>query len=153
MAVTVWELFEVWGMLSSCICSTLVSLCAMKGIPIGPLAQWVNDLIYYLTPFFCLVNWDMHYPSSACRGTDLSSGRLLYIHTLLKLRNTYCPSVESQPSNPSARVRFAAGTLILTSILGRECVLCLCFVICCHWRKPWCCADHTFREACPYVSA
>ena len=38
MAVTVWELLGM-GMLSSCICSTLVSVCAMKGIPIGPLAQ------------------------------------------------------------------------------------------------------------------
>ena len=27
----------------------------------------------------------MHYPGSACRGTDLPSGRLLYIHTLLLL--------------------------------------------------------------------
>ena len=43
-------------MLSSCICSTLVSVCAMKGIPIGPLAQCGKDLTYYLTPFFCLVN-------------------------------------------------------------------------------------------------
>ena len=43
----------------------------MKGIPIGPLAQWGKDLTYYLTPFFCLVNWDMYNPGSACRGTDL----------------------------------------------------------------------------------
>ena len=53
----------------------------MKGIPIGPLAQWGKDLTYYFTPFFCLVNWDMHNPGSACRGTDLPSGRLLYIRT------------------------------------------------------------------------
>ena len=35
------SLGAIWGMgmLSSCICSTLVSVCAMKGIPIGPLAQ------------------------------------------------------------------------------------------------------------------
>ena len=72
-----------YGMLSSCICNTLVSVCAMKGIPIGPLAQWGKHLTYYLTPFFCLVNWGMHYPGSACRGTDLPSGRLLYIHTHL----------------------------------------------------------------------
>ena len=72
-----------YGMFSSCICSTLVSVCAMKGIPIGPLAQWGKDLTYYLTPFFCLVNWDMHYPGSACRGTDLPLGRLLYILTLI----------------------------------------------------------------------
>ena len=52
------------GMLSCCICSTLVSVCARKGISIGPLAQWGKDLTYYLTSFFCLVNWDMHYPGS-----------------------------------------------------------------------------------------
>ena len=48
----------IWGMgmLSSCICSTQVSVCAIKGIPIGPLAQRGKDLTYYLTPFFCLVN-------------------------------------------------------------------------------------------------
>ena len=63
-------------MLSSCICSTLVSVCAMKGIPIGPLAQWGKDLTYYLTPFFCLVNWDMYCPGKQsdewcvlCRAT------------------------------------------------------------------------------------
>ena len=35
------SLGAIWGMgmLSSCICSTLMSVCAMKGIPIGPLAQ------------------------------------------------------------------------------------------------------------------
>ena len=35
------ELGAIWGMgmLSSCICSTLVSVCTMKGITIGPLAQ------------------------------------------------------------------------------------------------------------------
>ena len=43
---------------------------------------WGKDLTYYLTSFFCLVNWDMHYPGSACRGTDLPSGRIFYIHTL-----------------------------------------------------------------------
>ena len=69
-----------YGVLGSCICSTLVSVHAMKGIPIGPLARWGKDLTYYLTPFICQVNWDMHYPGSACRGTDLPSGRLLYIH-------------------------------------------------------------------------
>ena len=72
-----------YGMLGSCICSTLVSVCAMKGIPIGPLAQWGKDLAYYLTLLFCLVNRDMHYPGSACRGTDLPSGRLLYLHICL----------------------------------------------------------------------
>ena len=66
-------------MLSSCICGTLVSVCAMKSIPLGPVAQWGKDLTYYLTPFFCLVNWDMHYPGSVCRGGDLPLGRLLYI--------------------------------------------------------------------------
>ena len=65
----------------SCICSPLVSVWAMKGIPIGPLAQWGKDLTYYLTPFFCLVNWDMYYPGSACRGTDLPPARILYILT------------------------------------------------------------------------
>ena len=31
----------IWGMgmFSSCICSTLVSVCVMKGIPIGPQTQ------------------------------------------------------------------------------------------------------------------
>ena len=35
------SLGAIWGMgmLSSCICSTLMSVCAMKDIPIGPLAQ------------------------------------------------------------------------------------------------------------------
>ena len=77
------SLGAIWGMgmLSSCICSTLVSVCAMKGIPIGPLAQWEKDLTYYLTPFFCLVNCDMYYLRSACRGKDLPPGRILYIHT------------------------------------------------------------------------
>ena len=35
MAVTVWELFGLWGCLVVVFCSTLVSVCAMKGIPIG----------------------------------------------------------------------------------------------------------------------
>ena len=51
----------------------------MKGIPIGPLAQWGKDLTYCLTPFFCLVNWDRYYPGSACWGTDLRPGRILSI--------------------------------------------------------------------------
>ena len=77
------SLGAIWcvGMLSSCICSSLVSVCAMEGIPIGPLAQWGKDLTYYLTPSFCLVNWGMYYPGSACRGTDLPPGRILYTHT------------------------------------------------------------------------
>ena len=82
------SLGAIWGvgMLSSCICSTLVFVCAMKGIPIGPLAQWEKELTYYLTPFFCLVNWDMYYPGSACRATDLPPGRIFYTHTIyLKL--------------------------------------------------------------------
>ena len=71
----------VMGMLSSCICSTLMSVCAMKGIRIGLLALWGKDLTYYLTPFFCLVNRDMYYPDSACRGMDVLPGKILYIHT------------------------------------------------------------------------
>ena len=81
-------------MLRSCTYGTLASMCAMKGIPIEPLAQWRKDLTYYLTPsFFCLVNWDMHYPGSAYRGTDLPSGRLLYVHTyevLLTISDLRC---------------------------------------------------------------
>ena len=61
--------FLRYGMLSSCICSTLMSVCAMKGIPKGPLAQWGKDLTYYLTPFFCLVNWDMYYPDNRTHYT------------------------------------------------------------------------------------
>ena len=62
--------------------AALLCLCVQwKVFPIGPLAQWRKDLTYYLTPFFCLVNWDMHYPGSTCQGTDLLSGRSLYIHT------------------------------------------------------------------------
>ena len=82
MTLTVWELFEVgYGMLSSCICSTLVSACAMKGIPIGPLAQWGKDLTYYLTPFFCLVNeicttLVVHVEGHTCRRADYFT----YIH-------------------------------------------------------------------------
>ena len=76
------SLGAIWSMgkLSSCICSTLVSVCAMKGIPIEPLAQWRKELAYYLTPLLCLVNWDMYYPGGACRGKDLPPGRILYIH-------------------------------------------------------------------------
>ena len=39
------------GMLSSCIYGTLASVCAMKGIPIEPLAQRGKELAYYLTSF------------------------------------------------------------------------------------------------------
>ena len=42
-------------MLSSCICSTLVSVCAMNGIPTGSVRKGL-DILYYLTPFICLVN-------------------------------------------------------------------------------------------------
>ena len=61
----------------------------MKGNPIGPLAQWGKDLTYYHSfhlssklryVLFCLVNWDMYYLDSACRGSDLPPGRILYIH-------------------------------------------------------------------------
>ena len=85
------SLGAIWGtvMLSSCICSTLVSACAMKGIPIEPLAQWGKDLTYYLTPFFCLVNWDMYCSGSTCRGTDLPPGRILYIHTYISAIGFY----------------------------------------------------------------
>ena len=45
------SLGTIWcmGMLRRCICSTLVSVCAMKGIPIAPLVQWGTDvcLVYY----------------------------------------------------------------------------------------------------------
>ena len=76
----------IWGMgmLNSGICSSLVPVCAMKGVPIGPLAQSGKDLIYYLTPFSCLVNWDMYCPGSTCRGTDLPPGSILYIHKMAK---------------------------------------------------------------------
>ena len=83
MAVIVWELFGVWGYLVV-LFAALLSVCAMKGIPIGlPLAQWGKDFTYYLTPFLSLVNWDMHYPGSVCRGTDLPSDRL---HTYVALQ-------------------------------------------------------------------
>ena len=40
MAVTVWELFGVWGCLVVVFAALLcLCVCAMKGIPIGPLAQ------------------------------------------------------------------------------------------------------------------
>ena len=73
----IWDM----GMLSSCICSTLVSVCAMKGIPIGPLTRWGKEFAYYLTPLLCLENWDMYHLGGACRGKDLPPGRILYIHT------------------------------------------------------------------------
>ena len=79
MTVTVWELLGYGGWLIV-VFAALVSVYVLKGIPIGPLAQWGKDLTYYLTPFFCLVNWDMNYPGIACRGTDLPPGRILYIH-------------------------------------------------------------------------
>ena len=46
-----WHFGSYWGMgmLSSCIYSTLVSECAMKGIPIEPLAQWGKELAYCTT--------------------------------------------------------------------------------------------------------
>ena len=39
MAVTVWELFEVWEALVVEIAALLCLVCAMKGIPIVPVAQ------------------------------------------------------------------------------------------------------------------
>ena len=70
------SLGAIWGMgmLSSFICSTLVSMCAMKGIPLGPLAQWGKDLTHCLTPFFCLVNWGMYYLGSAMSRDGPASG-------------------------------------------------------------------------------
>ena len=75
-----WHFGAIWGMgmLSSCICS--MSVCAMKLIPIVPLAQWGKELAYYLTPLLCLENWDMYYPGGACQGKDLPPSRVLYIH-------------------------------------------------------------------------
>ena len=76
------SLGAIWGM--GCLVvvfAALLCMCAMKGIPIGPLAQWGKDLTYYLTPIFCLGNLDMYYPGSACRETDLPPGRIIYIHT------------------------------------------------------------------------
>ena len=72
-----------YRMLSSCIYTTLVSVCAMKGIPIEPLAQWGKELAYYHSPLLCLKNWDMYYPGGACRGKDLPPGINLhtYLHT------------------------------------------------------------------------
>ena len=108
-------------MLSSYICSTLMSVCAMKGIPTVPMPQWGNDLTYYLTPFYCLVNWDMHSPGSARRGTDLPSGRLLYIHTYILINtcqkpwwNWYLTSVVN--FTEVRRAQLAKSTLI-TSML------------------------------------
>ena len=105
-----WELFEVWDA-SSCICNTLVAVCAMKGIPIGPLAQWGKDLTYYLTPFFCLVNWDMYYSGSACRGTDLPSGRYFYIRRriyiyIIPYRNSTLPPFPFLNFHNYAREKF-----------------------------------------------
>ena len=40
------------GMLSSCICSALVSVCVMKDIPIRATGSVRKDLTYQLTPFF-----------------------------------------------------------------------------------------------------
>ena len=54
-------------------------------------------------------------------------------------------SVEALPSNPAARVRFPAESGILVSVLGLG-VCPLCSVLCCLRRRPWHCADHTFRE-------
>ena len=133
------------GMLSSCICSTLVSLCAMKGIPIGPLAQWGKDLTYYLSPSFCLVNWDTYYPSSACRGTDLPPGRILYIHkyvirisrslvwskTLIELIFNPCGEFRWSPEGPVSQIhsphllvgapRIFSDLLRFVQMLKREC--------------------------------
>ena len=69
-------------MLSSCICSTLVSVCAMKGIPIGPLVQWGKDLTYYLTHFVCLVNWDIYTTLVVyvAGRTCLRAGYFTYVH-------------------------------------------------------------------------
>ena len=83
----------------------------MKGIPTGPLAQWGKDLTYYLTPFFCLVNWDMYYLG---RGTDLSSGRILYIHTyiyigLYSIIRVFSPSVGHSLQTQEPRLQFCYG--------------------------------------------
>ena len=40
----------IYEWLCICIYGTLVSVCAMKGIPIEPLAQWGKEMAYYLTP-------------------------------------------------------------------------------------------------------
>ena len=106
-----------YGMLSSCICSTLLSVCAMKGIPIGPLAYWGKYLTYYHTPFFCLVNWDMHFPGSACRGTDLPSGRLLYMHACI-WSIAVKQAVACAPVTQLARVRSPAGTRVLGEVFS-----------------------------------
>ena len=49
---------------------------------------------------------------------------------------------------PGGRVRFPAGYGSLIPILG----LVVCSVLCCLLRRPWHCADHTFREVRPCVS-
>ena len=124
-----------YGMFSSCICRTLVSVCAMKGIPVGLLTQWGKDLTYCLTPFFCLVNWDMHYPGSACRGTNLPSGRLLYIHAyciyhyailIAKARNQSSAygGVITYESVRSLALDGSPGTNVLDISLNNDNVLC-----------------------------
>ena len=41
------------------------------------------------TPFFSLVNLDMYCPGSACRGTHLPPGRILYIHAYILIMCFY----------------------------------------------------------------
>ena len=54
MAVTVWELFGVWGCLIVVFAALLCLFVQWKvgPIPIGPLAQCGKDLTYYITHFF-----------------------------------------------------------------------------------------------------
>ena len=73
------------GMRSSCICGTLVSVCAMKGIPIEPLAQWGKELACYLTPRLSLENWDM-YPWW-CMSREGPASRQNTLYTLLYHRH------------------------------------------------------------------
>ena len=78
-----------YGMLSSCICSTLVSVCAMKGIPIGPLVPWGKDLTYYLTPFFCLINWDTVCTTLVVHVEGQTWLRADYIHVYISIYINY----------------------------------------------------------------
>ena len=66
---------------------------------------------------------------------------------LLQLSHSsfYNPSFVS-PTSQALHLRHSAGSEILTSIL-RLGVCPLCSVLCCPWRWPWHCADHTFRKA------
>ena len=72
-----------YGMLSRCICSTLVFVCAMKGIPIGSLTQWGKDLTYILSHSFLLSSKLRYVLPWQCMSMDGSASGQNALHTYI----------------------------------------------------------------------